>query len=283
MIEWTKLSSVKWLDAWEERFHGNANHVIEILKGGKSIRVKVYCSTKKDADNIVKQFGGSTRIVKDQEWMKPAATPPPLKIRDQFLVTSSSDAAYLTKLQNSNKKRQIISIPAELAFGTGDHATTSTCMRFLCDVAKTHKQNWTCADLGTGTGLLAIAAKKLGAGDTYACDFDPFSVKVTQENILRNHVSDIEVAERDVLKWKPKKKYDVVLANLFSTVLIEAFPVLAKLVKPGGDLIISGILAAQAWDVITAGTEQGFGFPTVIKKGKWVTAHGKWMNELTEE
>jgi ribosomal protein L11 methyltransferase len=85
-----------------------------------------------------------------------------------------------------------------------------------------------------------------------------------------------------VLKWKPRKQYDVVLANIFSTVLIQAFPVISKLVKPGGDLILSGILASQAWDVFEAGARHGFGFPTVVKKGKWVTAKGGWMKDLVD-
>ena len=70
------------------------------------------------------------------------------------------------------------------------------------------------------------------------------------------------------------------LANLFSTVLIEAWPVIARSLAPGGDLIVSGILASQAWDVFKAAASQGLGFPTVIRKGKWVTAKGGHMRDL---
>ncbi len=72
----------------------------------------------------------------------------------------------------------------------------------------------------------------------------------------------------------------MVLANLFSTVLIEAWPVIAKSLAPGGDLIVSGILATQAWDVFTAAAANGIGFTKVIQKGKWVTARGGRMADL---
>jgi ribosomal protein L11 methyltransferase len=84
-----------------------------------------------------------------------------------------------------------------------------------------------------------------------------------------------------VLKWKPRKKgYDVVLANIFSTVLIQAWPVIVRSIAPGGDLIVSGILASQAWDVFTAAASNGIGFTKVVRKGKWVTARGGRMVDL---
>jgi ribosomal protein L11 methyltransferase len=137
------------------------------------------------------------------------------------------------------------------------------------------------ADLGTGTGVLAIAARKLGAGETFACDFDPFAVAAAARNAERNGTSEILTKEQDVLKWKPRKGgYDVVLANLFSTVLIEAWPVIAKALAPGGDLIVSGILHSQAWDVFTAAAANGLGFTHVVRKGKWITARGRHFTDL---
>lgn len=281
MFVWSKLSASKWLDAWEDRFRGNPNFVMHVIKGGKSVRVEVFCATKLEADAITEQFGGSVRkLSSDWKRAKPTLSPP-LKVRDKFIVTQAAEPKDLNKLEKEFPGRDIISIPPEMAFGTGDHATTSTCLRLLVDIAKDRPAGWNCADLGCGTGVLAIAAKKLGAGDVFACDFDPFAVQVSERNFPRNHVDGIETRELDVLKWKPRKKYDVVVANIFSTVLIQAFPVISKIVKPGGDLVLSGILASQAWDVFTTAASHGFGFPEVIKKGKWVTARGGWMNDLT--
>jgi ribosomal protein L11 methyltransferase len=282
MFVWSKLSAIRWMDAWEERFAGNPNLVIEIIKGGKSIRIQLFCETKKAANAVVAQFGGSVREMAGSEWNKPVAPPRPLKVRDVFLLTAENRPKELAALKKANPKREIIVIPPEMAFGTGDHATTSTCLRLLVDVARSRKgTDWTVADLGTGTGVLAIAARKMGSGETYACDFDPFAVAVGVRNIERNGTPEIQMKEQDVLKWKPRKKgYDVVMANLFSTVLIEAWPVIAKSVAPKGDLIVSGILATQAWEVFKAAAASGLGFTKVIKKGKWVTAHGGHLADL---
>lgn len=282
MHVWSKLSAAKWMDAWEERFAGNPNLVIEMVKGGKSIRVQLFCNTRKEANAIVAQFGGSIRKMSDESWNKPVAPPRPVKVRDVFVLTAETRPKALASLKKENSKRQIIIIPPEMAFGTGDHATTSTCLRLLVDVARSRKgTDWSVADLGTGTGVLAIAARKLGAGETFACDFDPFAVAVGIRNIERNGTPEVLMKEQDVLKWKPRKKgYDVVLANLFSTILIEAWPVIAKSLAAGGDLIVSGILATQAWDVFKAAAGSGLGFTKVIKKGKWVTAHGGHLADL---
>ena len=130
-------------------------------------------------------------------------------------------------------------------------------------------------------GVLAIAARKLGAGTTLACDFDPFAVAAARRNAQRNATPEILTQHQDVLFWKPRKPgYQVVMANLFSSVLIEAWPVIARALAPGGDLIVSGILATQAWDVFSAAARHGLGFTRVIRKGKWVTARGGHLDDL---
>jgi len=282
MFVWSKLSAEKWMDAWEERFAGNPKLVIEYLKGGKSIRVRLFCDTEKEAKAAFTRFGGSVRKVARSEWNKPVPPPRPIKVRGALLLTAATRPQEIAALRLANPKRQIISIPPEMAFGTGDHATTSTCLRLLVDVARERKDtDWTVADLGTGTGVLAIAACKLGAGETFACDFDPFAVAAASRNASRNGVPQILTREQDVLAWKPRKKgYDMVLANLFSSVLIQAWPVIAKSLAPEGDLIVSGILATQAWDVFTAAAGCGLGFTKVITKGKWVTARGGHLDHL---
>ncbi len=288
MFVWSKLSAAQWADAWEERFAGHPNLVIEYLKGGKSLRLRVFCQSEKEAVEIKARFGGGIRKTSDADWNKPAVLPKPVKVRDAFLLTAETRPRELAALRKTNPGREIISIPAEMAFGTGDHATTSTCLRVLVDVARSadfsppgSTQKWSVADLGTGTGVLAIAARKLGASDVFACDFDPFAVAAAQRNAARNGTPDIRIEEQDVLKWKPRRKgYDLVLANLFSTILIQAWPVIAKSLAPGGHLIVSGILHTQAWDVFTAAAGHGLGFSKVVRKGKWITARGGHMADL---
>lgn len=285
MYVWSKLSAARWMDAWEERFAGNPNLVIEVIKGGKSIRVQVFCNDESEADAIVALFGGSVRKMANAEWNKPVEAPRPVKVRGVLVLTAESRPQELAALKAANPKREIIAIPPEMAFGTGDHATTSTCLRLLVDVARARKgTDWTVADIGTGTGVLAIAAKKLGSGETYGFDFDPFAVAVAIRNCQRNATPEIQMAEQDVLLWEPRKMgYDVVMANLFSTVLIAAWPVIAKSLAPRGNLIVSGILASQGWEVFKAAASSGLGFTKVVQKGKWVTAHGGHLVDLIAE
>lgn len=282
MFVWSKLSAAKWIDAWEERFAGNPNLVIEFIKGGKSIRVRLFCESQAEAEAVVERFGGTFRKLAHAEWCKPVLPPRPVKVRAALLLTPDVRPAELALMQQAHPKRQIIMIPPEMAFGTGDHATTSTCLRLLVDVAKARRGTaWSLADLGTGTGVLVIAARKLGSGAAYACDYDPFAVEVVKRNIARNATTGVDVEEQDVLQWKPPQAgYDVVVANLFSTVLIEAWPVITKALAAGGDLIVSGILATQAWEVFKAAAAEGLGFTQVIRKGKWVTARGGHLDDL---
>ena len=157
MFVWSKLSSPKWEDAWQERFHseGQTNAVITRLKGGKSIRVEVYCEDLEHADAIRKLFGGSARPLKQENWaaMKP---PPrgPIRIRQKLLVTEEAEPAAIAGLVDVHPGREVIAIPAQMAFGTGDHATTATCLRFLADIADEcggRDGGWSVLDAGCGT------------------------------------------------------------------------------------------------------------------------------------
>lgn len=284
MYVWYKDTNAEMVEDWERVFQGQPNMVIEYLKGGKSIRVRYFTETQEEAEAIRGQHGGSVREVEESEWNKPVAPPRPLNVRGKILLTSEVSELGVAEIRDANPGKIVLSIPAEMAFGTGDHATTSTCLRLLYDVSQERKkQAWSMVDIGTGTGVLAIAAKSLSAREVHAFDFDPFAVAASQRNVERNGVEGIAVWEQDVFAWEPKEDgYDVVIANLFSTVLIEAWPVIGKSLARGGDLIVSGILASQAWDVFTAAASHGLGFTKVVKKGKWVTARGGHMVDLIQ-
>jgi len=286
MWVWSKLSAAKWADAWEERFRGDPNLVISVLKGGKRVRVELFCGSNAAAEEVRARFGGMVRELHRDDWVKPPPVRSPIKIRDRLVVTPETRKRELARIHRDFPGRGVISIPAEMAFGTGDHATTASCLRMLVDVSR--ERGWSqeeasadrVADLGTGSGVLAVAARMLGSGAVDACDFDPFAVEVARCNVERHGLNGVEVTQCDVLKMRPRRRYQVVVANLFSSVLIEALPVLRKLLAQGGDLVCSGILHAQAWDVFEAAAASGIGFSKVVRRGKWVSARGGWMNEL---
>lgn len=281
MHVWSKLSSTKWRDAWEERFLGlgQTNAVIQGLPGGKSIRVDVYCKHEKEAIAIAEQFGGRIRKVKNENWA--AMAPPtrkPIIIRDSLLVTGEADPQKITQLANLHPSRQVLSIPAELAFGTGDHATTATCLRILADIAKSHRRTgheWSMLDAGTGTGLLAIAASKLGATPVEGFDFDPTAVTVARRNLKRNKTSSASIYEADLCQWDPagKPAWDVITANVFADVLTQSLMKLSHALAPKGHLILSGILLEYKEEILAASKKTGLPQPESLHKGKWVTLH----------
>jgi len=138
-----------------------------------------------------------------------------------------------------------ITLDPGLAFGTGSHPTTHLCLRWLLD---TLTPGATLLDYGCGSGLLAIAAKKLAAGETLAVDIDPQAVTATDENARANHVT-LAVMLPDQL---PARRFDVVIANILSNPLKILAPMLAGRLAAGGHLVLSGVLERQADEVAAA-------------------------------
>lgn len=129
-----------------------------------------------------------------------------------------------------------------LAFGTGSHPTTRLCLEWL----EQHLVPGNCViDYGCGSGILSIAAARLGARAVTGVDIDPQAVEASRYNAQRNGVT-VQFHDAEVAQPEPA---DVVVANILSNPLKVLAPLLADLVVPGGRIVLSGILAAQAWDV----------------------------------
>jgi len=275
---WSKLSAAKWEDAWEERFHGPLRTGLAItrLSGGKTIRVEVYCERKADAAKIHKEFGGQIRTLKQQNWAaKSAENLQPVRIRNALIVAHRTEIA--DNMRAAHPDRHVLCIPGEMAFGTGDHATTSTCLRLLADYAAEKGragESWSLLDLGCGTGILAIAAAKLGAHPVDGFDYDPAAVRIANRNAKLNGARRLKFTQDDVTTWHPARQYDVVAANIFYDVLTLSFKRIAAAAKPGGMVIVSGILHTHAADCLSSGRKAGLNFDKPIRKGKWVTAVG---------
>ena len=160
---WRKLSATKWEDAWQERLGWLGQRLIMVsLSGRKTTRIEAWQVTKKEAGELIEEFGGQVRpmkpmTVKDLE-PKPR---PPLRIRGKLLVVSSEKERATAR--KKEPETPCLYIQASMAFGTGEHATTATCLRILSDIAPTLPGGWDALDLGTGTGILAFAARIFGA------------------------------------------------------------------------------------------------------------------------
>jgi ribosomal protein L11 methyltransferase len=159
-----------------------------------------------------------------------------------------------------------VRIDPGLAFGTGSHPSTRLCLRFL---ESTLQEGESVLDYGCGSGILAIAAAKLGAGTVDAVDVDPVAVEVARANANANGAA----IGCSLAQELPSRHYQVVVANILARPLIELAPRLSAHLAPGGRLALAGVLQAQAdevsrayGDVDLAGTEAEDGW--VLLSGK---------------
>ncbi len=265
-VEWQeKLDKMEWV-VFSEGFHA------------ERINIDVYTETEDAAIILQACYGGKVEPVTTVDWVAATApeNTPPLIIRDKLVISASADKEVLADLSAKYPNRIILTFPAERAFGTGNHATTSTCLRMLCDEVKSRKGGWNLADIGCGTGVLALAGLRLGAKQAISFDFDPIAVEVAEKNIERNGGADnLKLFQADVFEWTPEEheKADIVLANLFSAVLMKAFPRLKAAMKNADSvLIISGILNTQAEETLQAAKAEGLQVLKTVSRGKWTTA-----------
>ena len=265
---WRKLATAKWEDAWFERLAGFADRLaITRLAGAKTIRLEVFQLSKADAEKLRRMFGGTTALQKKWSPQIAAKPRPPIRVRGKLVVVSSE------RERASAGDVPALLIPAGMAFGTGEHATTATCLRLLADVAgELGGQRWEMLDLGCGSGILAIAGRVLGAHRAEAADFDPHAVRTAKENVRANGMSGVAVKKLDVRTWQPARTWTVVTANLFSGLLIEVSSKIAAATEPGGRLILSGILRTQEAEVVAAYQRAGFRIERIVRKGKWIAA-----------
>ncbi|RUO19032.1 50S ribosomal protein L11 methyltransferase [Aliidiomarina iranensis] len=159
-----------------------------------------------------------------------------------------------------------------MAFGTGTHPTTSLCLQWLAEQDLTDKST---VDFGCGSGILGIAALKLGAVSCLGTDIDQQALKATHENAELNGVADkfsVYLPEE-----APEHKADVVIANILAGPLRELAPNLLAYLKPGGMIAMSGILVRQA-EAVMAAYEPLIQFEPVRESGDWCFLHGRKVN-----
>ncbi len=162
-----------------------------------------------------------------------------------------------------------IIITPQMSFGTGYHCTT----RMMCQLLEIYVQSDTFwVDAGTGTGVLAIATKMLGASTIYACDNDEWSVLNTKENLERNNYTDqITIEQIDLLKQALPLNADGIVANLYRNVILPCLPMFYETLRSRkGILLLSGILVYDADDIVQKALEQGFSHLQTIQEDEWV-------------
>lgn len=164
----------------------------------------------------------------------------------------------------SGVEHELIITP-KMSFGTGHHGTTYGVMQLMKGINFTNE--WV-LDFGTGTGILAILADKLGACNVLALDNDEWSINNAKENCKVNECINIDIVLRDSLdtEWQ----FDIAIANINRHIIESNLAVLAAVVKPYGILVLSGLLEQDEVDIVKATVEFGFTHDKTVKKDGWV-------------
>ncbi len=161
---------------------------------------------------------------------------------------------------------KVVKLDSNMAFGTGEHETTSMCLKLLQEYLTPRS---VCIDVGCGSGILGISAIKLGAEFAYLTDIDDIAVKSATHNCKINGVSDkVKVAHSDLLS-DAEIKGDIMLANITAEILCRLAPSIPKNLKDGGTLILSGIIESRLQTVKDAFGAQGLTLEKSIKEGEW--------------
>ena len=202
----------------------------------------------------------TVREVEEQDWVRVTQSQfEPIHIGEHIWVVPSWHDA-------PEPDAVVLELDPGLAFGTGSHPTTRLCMEWLEQHVQPGERT---LDYGCGSGILAIVAKKLGAGETVGVDIDPNAVEASRYNAERNHVEATFALPDDA----PEGTFDLVVANILSNPLKLMAAMLCARVRPGGRLILSGVLERQAEEVAAAYASV---IPLTVWRARdgWVCLHG---------
>jgi ribosomal protein L11 methyltransferase len=264
---WRRTAKTHWVEAHQDLLQAHAHgHLVLVQRPGrKRLEVEVACARRRDSSALVKKFGGHIEAL-PRNWLKQFARDDskPIKIGKRLII-SNVERTSVSRLWRHKRPSHII-IPASLAFGTGEHATTAMSVRFLEKLTRNWQPGWSLADLGTGSGVLALAAKCFGARQVMGMDNDPAAISVAKSNARLNKIRDVRLQLCDVNNWQPAQKTDVITANLYSDLLLEILPKL----HAGRWLILSGILRSQQGELIPALQRNHFDVVSMKGRGKWM-------------
>ena len=186
----------------------------------------------------------------------------PIKIGERIVIVPAWEK------YEAEEDELIIRMDPGMAFGTGTHETTRLVIKLL---EKYIKSGMRVADVGCGSGILAICASKLGAKECKAYDIDPVAVKVANENIKDSGLDNVTCAVSDLLKQVDKSggAYDVICANIVADIIIRMMPDVGELMDESSVILASGIIVERSEDVINAFEERGFKIIERIDENGW--------------
>jgi ribosomal protein L11 methyltransferase len=265
---WRKLAEPAWLRTHESILQARSRGRLMIISrpGHKRLQLEIACKSRDLSLKLVEEFGGRTEKW-PRYWLKRFADlhkSKPLKIGKRLII--SNVEGILVSRPSRDEGLSHILIPASAAFGTGEHATTAMSLRFLERLTRKWKDGWSLADLGTGSGILALAARRLGAGRVIGIDIDSKAISIAKANARLNKIDKVDFRLANLRKWKPTSARDIVAANLYSELLIGILPKLKRCTW----LILSGVLRTQESEFLRVLRRNNIKIVNVKRRGKWI-------------
>jgi ribosomal protein L11 methyltransferase len=264
---WCKRAELHWVEAHEDLLQARAFSQLVIVRRPrrKRLELEIACRSQRDSSALLKEFGGRIEAL-SRNWLErfARADSKPIKIGKRLII--SNVGGTLVSRLSRHKGRSHLIIPASLAFGTGEHATTAMALHFLEQLTRSWNPGWSLVDLGTGSGILALAARCLGAGHARGVDNDPAAISTAKSNARLNKIRGASFELCDVHKWNPAQQTDVITANLYSDLLIEILPKL----RGRAWLILSGILRTQQDELVHGLQRNHIDVISIKHRGKWI-------------
>ena len=271
---WCKSVPADRADTWCEKLQATvapSRIVVSAAPGARNVRVEIYAEKLGEADGWLRRFGGRVREIPAEKWQPTSATNrgAPLKIGNRLWITGHEDE--LPALRAAHPGKSVLCVPAAMAFGTGEHATTAMCLRFLLETAQNRTAPWHLLDLGNGSGILALAGRLFGAKTARGLDNDPHAVRTARENAALNGVRGVKFQRADLVHdWQPESgQWPVITANLFSELLTVLLPRIRTALARDGLLIASGVLATQAAELEDNLRKNRLAIIRTRRRGKW--------------
>jgi ribosomal protein L11 methyltransferase len=194
----------------------------------------------------------------------------------KYFKTIQIGSSLLIKPSWSKQKpkpgQAVVVLDPGLSFGTGQHATTAFCLKQIAEAARRSHRELSFLDIGSGSGILSIAAAKLGFQPVEGFDFDPVAVRVALKNCRMNRVERRVVITRKDLTKIPlgsRRRYDLICANLISNLLIAERERILNRLAPGGRLVLAGILATEFQTVQRAYQSEGLTLIRTVVEREW--------------
>ena len=207
-----------------------------------------------------------TRWLREEDWAEAWKAFFPVLHVSRRLVICPAWRSYRARAGEA-----VIRLDPGMAFGTGQHPTTLMCLRAL---EETVRPGASVLDLGTGSGILALAAARLGATSVLALDSDPQAVSAARENVRLNGLEAIVQVEEGTVE-ETLGPFDVIAANISAAVIVELARAMAAALKPGGALIAGGFSEERAAAVAAALTTAGLRVERTLSDGEWRTLVGR--------